>query len=112
MSRTGKDPNEILMGRADSVMSSMMPRGRQQQAEEPPQEVPPVMTRASKQASETSPAGMEKLTISLPANLKWEFDDIVLQMKRDAKRRGESDRVSASSVVRGMIEQFVRENRR
>ena len=55
---------------------------------------------------------MEKLTISLPANLKWEFDDIVLQMKRDAKRRGESDRVSASSVVRGMIEEFIRENRR
>lgn len=112
MSRTGKDPNEILMGRADSVMSSMMPKGRNQQVEEAPQQVPPVMTRASQQAAESAPSRTEKLTISLPASLKWEFDDIVLQMKRDAKRRGESDRISASGVVREMIEEFVKENSR
>jgi len=111
MSKAGKDPNEVLMGRADSITSSMIPKRRAAQAaEDAREEVPPVMTRSTVASKKEAPTKLEKITISLPASLKWEFDDIVLAMKRDAKRRGESDRISASSLIRDMIEEFVREN--
>ena len=128
MSRTGTDPNKILMGdlkpelaaKADMLSSKFAPKPRRAvEAEEPAAQAPakqakeasiPVAKKRAKQEKKVEAAPVEveltQMNIRIPVSLKRDIDRIVFEKKY----AGED--VNIKSLVSQWIQESVKKERR